>query len=63
MEYEIQDQGEDVLMDESTNPSLHSHYRQPKPRAVADRLADKSDRRALQKGELIPEEEEPQQPS
>ena len=63
MEYEIHDQGEDVLMDDSTNPSLHGHYREPKSRPIADRIADKSDKRALQRAELIPEEEELQQPS
>ena len=56
MEYEIQDQGEDVLFDESTNPSLKQDddtpgrdHKAPTPQA---------DKRKVQSAELIPEEEE-----
>ena len=54
MEYEIQD--EDVLFDDSTNPSLERHA--PVPDAA--RPEDPADKRKLQKAELIPEEEEHQ---
>ena len=55
MEYEIPDEGEDALFDDSTNPSLkhddeQTPYRRPDP----------ADKRKLQKGEIIPEEEEQQ---
>jgi hypothetical protein len=56
MEYEIQDQGEDVLFDDSTNPSL----KPDEDEAARQRATPLKDRRALQKGELIPEEEEQQ---
>ena len=52
MEYEIQD--EQVLFDESTNPSLLPDDHAPVPRRPAER-------HKVQKGEFIPEEEE--QPS
>jgi hypothetical protein len=55
MEYEISDQGEDVLFDDSTNPSL-----KPGEEEVRRRHAEPADKRKLQKGELIPEEEEQQ---
>ena len=50
MEYEIC--GEERLFDDSTNPSLKRKQR-PAPRTMIPR-----DRRALQKAELIPEEED-----
>ena len=50
MEYEIED--ETQLFDESTNPSLKRRHRVP-PRALEPR-----ERRRLQKGEFIPDEEE-----
>jgi hypothetical protein len=56
MEYEIQDQGEDMLFDDSTNPSL-KRDEEEEPRR---RRPEPADKRKLQKGELIPEEEEHQ---
>ena len=53
MEYEIKD-GEDALFDDSTNPSLD--HRDDKPA----RAKPGPDKRKLQRGELIPEEEEHQ---
>jgi hypothetical protein len=50
MEYEIRDEGEDVLFDHSTNPSLEHREQRPA----------KLDKRKLQCGVLIPEEEEHQ---
>jgi hypothetical protein len=51
MEYEIKEEGEDVLFDKSTNPSLdHS-----------DERPAKVDKRKPQRAELIPEEEEEHQ--
>ena len=58
MEYEIQDQGEDVLFDDSTNPSLdprEERYARRKPTTGPN--ADPDSKRGLQKAELIPEEE------
>ena len=53
MEYEIRD-GEDALFDDSTNPSLdHRDHKPAKGKPAADK-------RKLQRGELIPEEEEHQ---
>jgi hypothetical protein len=52
MEYEIKD-GEDALFDDSTNPSLD--HRDDKP---AKGKPEAPDKRKLQRGELIPEEEE-----
>lgn len=60
MEYEIQDQGEDVLFDDSTNPSLKPEPDSREPRGAAKRHAEPTDKRKLQKAELIPEEEEQQ---
>ena len=60
MEYEIQDQGEHVLMDESTNPSLQGEDPLPKGKPATGPNAAKDDKRKLQKAELIPEEEEHQ---
>jgi DNA-nicking Smr family endonuclease len=54
MEYEIQDQGEDMLFDDSTNPSLKPDDEEELRR----RHAETADKRKLQKGELIPEEED-----
>jgi hypothetical protein len=54
MEYEIKD-GEDALFDDSTNPSLD--HRDDKP---AKGKPEAPDKRKLQRGELIPEEEEHQ---
>ena len=54
MEYEITDQGEDVLFDDSTNPSLKPEEDETPRR----RRLDPADKRTLQKAELIPEEEE-----
>ena len=54
MEYEIKQQGEDALFDDSTNPSLkHDEDEQPRRRHPAP-----ADKRKLQKSELIPDEEE-----
>ena len=50
MEYEMEDEAR--LFDDSTNPSLKRRHRVP-PRAL-----DPRDRRRLQKGELIPDEED-----
>ena len=56
MEYEIEDG--DVLFDDSTNPSLkHDDYAAPLRR----RHPEPADKRTLQKGELIPEEEDEHQ--
>ena len=60
MEYEIQDQGEHVLMDESTNPSLQGEDLPSRRKPMTGPNADKDDKRKLQKAELIPEEEEHQ---
>ena len=57
MEYEIHDQGEDLLMDDSTNPSLKPDD-EPAERGAN---ADPKDKRKLQKAELIPEEEDEHQ--
>ena len=60
MEYEIQDQGEEQLMDESTNPSLDPDAPPPvKQKPKAGPNAGKADSEELQKAELIPEEEQP----
>jgi len=54
MEYEITDEGEDALFDQSTNPSL-----KPDEEDLArQRAARRKERRAPQKAELIPEEED-----
>ncbi len=54
MEYEIRQEGEDALFDDSTNPSLkHDEDEQTRRRHPAP-----ADKRKLQKAELIPEEEE-----
>jgi hypothetical protein len=54
MEYEIPDEGEDVLFDESTNPSL-----KPDEEELArQRAARRKGQREPQKAELIPEEED-----
>ena len=62
MEYEIHDEGEDALFDQSTNPSLTHQdppaIRNQSPVRPEDRSAEK---RRLQKAELIPEEEEEHQ--
>ena len=59
MEYEIEDQGEDVLFDDSTNPSLKPSPRQavrnqPPPHPLDPVI----ERERRQKAEFIPEEEE-----
>ncbi len=54
MEYEIQDQGEDALFDDSTNPSLKRDDEEDLRR----RLGEPADKRKLQKAELIPEEDD-----
>ena len=59
MEYEIPDEGEDVLFDYSTNPSLLHRDEPPAERRPGSR-PDPADARKLQKAELIPEEEEQQ---
>ena len=56
MEYEISDEGEDLLFDDSTNPSL-----KPDEDELARRRAGRRREPAPQKGELIPEEEEEHQ--
>ena len=54
MEYEIKDQGEDLLFDDSTNPSL-----KPDEEELArQRATRRKESHAPQKAELIPEEEE-----
>ena len=53
MEYEITDQGEDWLFDDSTNPSLKPHEEE-----LQRRHPIPADKRKVQKAELIPEEEE-----
>jgi hypothetical protein len=61
MEYEISFEGEEVLFDDSTNPSLeHGEDRLAKPQSPKRRQPEPADKRRLQKGELIPEEEEHQ---
>ena len=57
MEYEISDQGEDWLFDDSTNPSLKPDEEEPLRR----RHLVPADKRKLQKAELIPEEEDEHQ--
>lgn len=60
MEYEIS--GEERLFDESTNPSLlHGSQPDHPPRRSAKPQGDPADKRKLQKGEVIPEEEQQQQ--
>ena len=54
MEYEIQD--EDVLFDDSTNPSLKPDD-ELHPALSEKKQADTADKRTLQKAEVIPEEE------
>ena len=59
MEYEIED--DEALFDESTNPSLDHRDADKAPAGRASaRHADPAEKRKLQKGELIPEEEEHQ---
>jgi hypothetical protein len=59
MEYEIS--GEERLFDESTNPSLlHGSDGAEPPRRSARPQSDPADKRNLQKGEVIPEEEQQQ---
>lgn len=53
MEYEIQDQGEDAMFDESTNPSLK--HDEDEEEALFFRRSGKG---KPQKGELIPEEDQ-----
>jgi hypothetical protein len=61
MEYEIVQEGEEMLFDDSTNPSLeHGTKRPAKPQAAKGPHAEPADKRKLQKAELIPEEEEHQ---
>ena len=61
MEYEITDQGEDWLFDDSTNPSLQPGAKdEAKLKPATGPHADPADKRKLQKAELIPEEEEHQ---
>jgi len=52
MEYEISD--EDVLFDDSTNPSLKQRHRQ----SVDNQEPAPAPKRSAQKAELIPEEEQ-----
>ena len=59
MEYEISDEGEDALFDDSTNPSLLHRDEPPAERRPGSR-PDPADARKLQKAELIPEEDEHQ---
>ena len=58
MEYEIRDQGEDALMDESTNPSLAGHDAPPVLKPTKGPNAVPVEKRTDQKAEDIPEEEE-----
>jgi hypothetical protein len=54
MEYEIPDEGEDILFDASTNPSL-----KPDEEELArQRAVRRKEKHAPQKAELIPEEED-----
>ena len=55
MEYEIKDEGQDALFDDSTNPSLRH---EEVPREAERRPVTRADTRKLQKAELIPEEEQ-----
>lgn len=55
MEYEIKDQGEDALFDDSTNPSLKPDE---EDESLRRRHPEPADKRKLQKAELIPEEDE-----
>ena len=57
MEYEIAQ--EDLLFDESTNPSL-KHDEDDEALMLRRRHPEPADKRKLQKAELIPEEEETQ---
>jgi len=58
MEYEISDE-ERLLFDDSTNPSLkHEDRRVVRTPSTVKRHDRPADRRALQKAELIPEEEQ-----
>ena len=57
----MEDEGEDALFDSSTNPSLdHREERPASRRPSPGPQRDPSDKRARQKGEVIPEEEEQQ---
>ena len=59
MEYEISDQDDDALFDDSTNPSLrHPDATPARSRPRASPQGDSADERKPQTAELIPEEEE-----
>lgn len=60
MEFEIEDQdeGEEALFDDSTNPSLRHKRHQHGPLLSTHRPADPGEKLGLQKAELIPEEEQ-----
>ena len=61
MEYEISDQGEAWLFDDSTNPSLQPVDKPDAKRgAVTGPRPEPADKRKLQRAEFIPEEEEHQ---
>ena len=58
MEYEISDQGEEWLFDDSTNPSLQQGDKPDvKREPVTGPHPDPAAKRKLQRAELIPEEE------
>jgi len=66
MEYEIENEGEDWLFDDSTNPSLKPETdraisKEPPRRPEDDPADTPADRPKLQKAELIPEEEDEHQ--
>ena len=59
MEYEIPDEGEDALFDDSTNPSLKHEDQQAIRNQSSVRPEDyPAEKRKLQKAVLIPEEDE-----
>lgn len=59
MEYEIEEEGEGVLFDDSTNPSLKHEDRQAtKNQSSVRPRSYPAEKRELQKGEHIPEEED-----
>ena len=62
MEYELVEEGEDALFDDSTNPSLKHEDRQgPRDQPSIRPGRDPSGRPKAQKAEVIPEEEEEDQ--
>ena len=58
MEFEIEDQDQDLLFDDDTDPGLRQERHQRRPFSSPNRLADPDEKRGLQRAELIPEEEQ-----